>query len=83
MKNTTFTDLHKKFFKTPRTMQEVTDLFNGDIYAANAFQSVNLIGRNLKTVNLDGVVRGQPVTNYLFFVNYEWKDKTKKVLPNT
>ena len=42
-----------EFFSKPRTMQEVTELFNGDIYAANSFQSINLIGRELKTVTIN------------------------------
>jgi hypothetical protein len=49
-------------------MQEVTEMFNGDIYAANTFQSINLIGRELKTIDIAGK---------LHFVNYSYTTKTK------
>lgn len=58
----------KQFFSKPRTMQEVTEMFNGDIYAANTFQSINLIGRELKTIDIAGK---------LHFVNYSYTTKTK------
>lgn len=63
--NTKFTGKYKKFFNQPRTMQEVTDFFKDDIFEANSFQSVNLIGRNLKTIQQLGK---------LFFVNYDYVD---------
>jgi len=65
MYNTNFTDKHKKIFSKPQTMQQITDLFKGDIYQANAFQSVNLIGRNLKTIIID---------EKLYFVNYNYNE---------
>jgi len=66
---TKFTAKHKKFFSEPKTMQEITDLFNGDIFAANEFQTVNLLGRNIKTITR---LAGCP--SPLMFVNYDWYD---------
>ena len=44
----------RRFFNKPRTMQEVTALFNGDEWAANEFQSVALIGRQIEMIEIDG-----------------------------
>lgn len=64
-----FTIKHKKFFSEPRTMQEIITFFNGDIFEANNFQSVMIIGRKLKTIS---VLSGSPCP--LMFVNYDWFD---------
>lgn len=64
-----FTPKHKKYFSTPRKMDEITyDLFNGDQWEANHFQNVHLLGRNLKMVEI-----GKP--SKLHIVNYDYKEK--------
>lgn len=70
--NTEFTKKHKKYFDTPRTMEEImNDLFKGDAWAANAFQNIHLIGRNLKIVTLNGS-HMEDKNGKLFIVNENW-----------
>lgn len=67
-----FTAKHKKFFKKPRTMEDIRYLF-GDVYEANSFQSIHLIARNIKMINVKEEQPGGGYTEKLHLVNYDYQ----------
>jgi hypothetical protein len=68
------------FFKKPRNMQEIIELFNGDIYAANSFQSIGLIGRELKSITIDGRIYFILYNSKPIKIRYKVKTETKGIL---
>ena len=69
-----------QFFKTPRNMQEITEFFNGDIYAANSFQSISLVGRELKTITIDDCIYFILYNSKPVKVRYKVETETKGIL---
>jgi hypothetical protein len=59
------TQTQKRFFNTPRTMEEImNNLFKGDAFAANNFQNENINNGSLKMILIN---------NYLHIVKSDFK----------